>query len=115
MIQAEMRQMMSEKSAKSDVSASPPLSQSGARNHEIDSRRMLGSLLKPLAPNDKEMKRSPSAPVPLPEGRPPTLRQSGSSALISSNGAIKASPPAPKRFDFELKTAWGDMPAKDLK
>lgn len=137
-VQTEMRQMLNEKPTRSEASTSPPLSSttssraSTAESRSPELRRMLGSevsagrmlgplssLLKPLPPSDKDvLKRSPSAPaplIPLPEGRPPglppTLRKSGSTALISSNGAIKASPEMPKRFDFESKSAWGQMPA----
>lgn len=145
MIQTEMRQMLNEKptrslsssvsttASRSDlISSSPPLNlgrnadldrmpaqmpaQNAGRIFDLDSRRLLGSVHKPLAHNIKDMRKSPSAPgniVPLPEGRPPALRQSGSSPVISSNGAIKASPEISNRVDSELKTAWGADFAND--
>lgn len=114
MIQAEMRQML--QNAPGDPSLTPPLSQSGSSGKSFDQeRRMLGALLKPLASN-MDMRRSPSAPVPSPAGGRNPLRESGSNALMSSNGAVVADLPDIQRRPSKesvasaMKTAWGDKP-----
>lgn len=113
MVQAEMRQML--QAAPSDVSATPPVSRNGgmkgrritsllqplngaapsdvsatppvSRNAGMKGRRIT-SLLQPLNAQ-MDLKRSPSAPAPT-LTKPNTLRQSGSTALLASNGDVKA-------------------------
>jgi NIMA (never in mitosis gene a)-related kinase len=101
MIQSEMRQMLLDAPTKADSSTSPPLSRGSlTKPLETAERRALGSrpFLKPLEAN-VELKRCPSAPCDSPAGRNNALRQTGSNALNSSNGAVK--------------TAWGEKLPKE--
>jgi len=132
MIQAEMRQMLQ---AYPDINATPPLSRgscgginasppmsrgtcAGTNNVEDNDRRMFGSMLKPLAPQNGDLKRSPSkgsVSDPVVEDNDRRMFGSMLKPLAPQHGDLKRSPSKGTVSDSVVEDNERRMPGSMLK